>query len=829
MNSGAVLYADVILPLALQHLYTYSVPSDFETAVSEGKRVVVQFGNQKLYTALVYRIHRQKPEHYETKEIISVLDALPVVNRQQFDFWEWIAQYYLCSLGEVMAAALSPGMKMESETRVVLHPAFNGVVSHFSEMEYKVFRLLEEHQSLTLQKLSKLSGKRNLLPIINQLMEKEAVIRKEELKNSVRPLTIEVVEFTDQAASNEEFLAKAFAAIEKRAPKQLQLLLFFIKMKTERPEEPVIRKNLLIQSGSTLAILEQLIKKNILEVNQLDKWLMVNQEKNKASQPELSPVQEAAFRQIKSGFDNHLCTLLHGVTSSGKTEIFIRLIEEQIRQGKQVLYLLPEIALTTQIITRLKKYFGERTMVYHSKYNEKERVTVWNNMIHFQHHHTAEDYQVIIGARSALFLPFTNLGLIIVDEEHDSSYKQTDPAPRYNARDAAIKLGQMQHAKVILGSATPAMESYYNAVHGKYALVKLNQRHSGITMPLTEIVDIRDASRRKKMKSIFSETLLNAIEQSLASHEQVILFQNRRGFSPVLECQNCHWVPHCIHCDVTLTYHKTGNKLICHYCGYSMITVHKCPACGDQKLKLMGYGTERIEDDLKLLFPNARVSRLDLDTTRSHSAYQNIIHSFENRQIDILVGTQMVTKGLDFNHVNLVGVMNADNMLNFPDFRSIEKCFQLLMQVSGRAGRRNKQGKVIIQTWQPRHPVIEYVRINDYDGFYEFELHERLKFNYPPFYRLIQIKLKHRNENQLEENSLQFAVELKQVFGDRVLGPVIPFIPRIRNYHLRHILLKIERKLLPDKIKSMLNQVMDAYLLEPRHRSLIIQIDVDPM
>lgn len=827
-ETGLSGYAEVILPLPLQRSFTYGIPSVLKDEIEIGKRVVVQFGNQKMYAGLVYRIHQEKPEHYDVKEIISVIDSFPVVTPQQFEFWNWIAQYYLCTTGEVMAAALPSGMKMESETIVTIHPAFDGNIEHLSETEYKVFKILEQGKEFSLHKLSKAAGRKNIIPLINSLMDKGAVIRKEELKGLVKPEQSEVLTFTEQATS-EEFLQQVFSAIEKRAPKQLQLLLHFIKMMTDKPDEPVLKKNLLAQSGSKPEALNQLIKRGVLEVHEFDAWLMKSREMHLKKKPVLSEIQMEAYEKIKEGWNTHLCALLHGVTSSGKTEIYIRLIEEHAKQGKQVLYLLPEIALTAQIITRLKKYFGDKLLVYHSKFGERERVTAWNSMLHYHHHRNNDEYQVIIGARSALFLPFTNLGLVIIDEEHDSSYKQVDPAPRYHARDAGIMLANLQGAKVLLGSATPSIESYYNAVHNKYALVKLNQRHQNMALPETEVVDIKDASRRKKMKSIFSDLLMERIRETLANHEQVILFQNRRGFSPVLECQNCHWVPHCVHCDVTLTYHKKGNKLICHYCGYAMMIVTKCAACGDQHLKMMGYGTERIEDDLSLLFPDAKVARLDMDTARSRSAYQQIIQSFENRQVDILVGTQMVTKGLDFSHVNLVGVINADNMLNFPDFRSAEKCFQLLMQVSGRAGRRSKQGRVVIQAWQPNHPVIELVRKNDYEGFYNLELNERLKFNYPPFYRLIELRLKHRVEKRLEENAAIFTEELRKVFGSRVLGPVIPHISRIRNYYIRTIMIKVERKLLPDKIKNMISQVMDNYLLEPRNRSLIIQADVDPM
>jgi primosomal protein N' (replication factor Y) len=544
---------------------------------------------------------------------------------------------------------------------------------------------------------------------------------------------------------------------------------------------------------------------------------------------QLNSDQQAALISIQEKFIHHKVVLLHGVTSSGKTEIYIHLIDEQIKQGKQVLYLLPEIALTTQIISRLKKHYGNNLLIYHSRFNERERAEVWNKMILFQQYPDEKKYQVIIGARSAVFLPFSNLGVIIVDEEHDSSYKQMDPAPRYNARDTAVILANIQNSKTILGSATPAIESFYNAQLEKFGLVSLTKRFSDLQLPQIEVVNLKEATKRKQMKSYFSEVLLNEMQNALINHEQIILFQNRRGFSQMIECMNCRWIPHCINCDVTLTFHKKGNQLRCHYCGYAISPPSKCPACGDYDLRMRGFGTERIEDDIAIYFPDKKIARLDLDSTRSRNSYQQVITDFENRETDILVGTQMVTKGLDFDNVSLVGILNADNLMNFPNFRSHERSFQLMAQVSGRAGRKFKRGKVIVQTYNPSNPIINFVVENDYSGFYNYEMNERNKFKYPPYYRLTEIRVKHRDEKIVEKTAGAFAKELKDVFGKRLLGPVTPVISRVKNYYLRTLMLKIERDLSVKKIKKMLGTAMDHFKANPENRSLIIQVDVDPM
>ncbi len=821
------LFADVVLPLALPRLYTYSIPSELSAAAAPGKRVVVQFGKQKMYSALIRNLHHNKPEAYETKPIASVLDDFPIVNQKQFELWDWMSDYYMCSLGEIMAASLPSAFKLESETRVLFHPQFDKDFSNLEEKEFLIAEALELNEELTLHEISKITGRKNVIPLVKTMLDKNILIIREEIEKKFIPKKNVFIKLHSKA--DEEFLENIFNKLEKKAPKQLNLLMTFMKIKSDKNEEAVLKEKLLKVADSSSTVLNQLVKKNIFELYEEEKYFQLQAEELHEDKSELNADQLSALNEINEHFKQEQVALLHGVTSSGKTEIYIHLIDEQIKQGKQVLYLLPEIALTTQIINRLKKHYAGNLLVYHSRFNERERAEVWNKMILYEQYPGEKKYQVIIGARSAVFLPFSDLGLVIVDEEHDSSYKQVDPAPRYHARDTSIILSKIQNAKIILGSATPAVESFYNTQSGKFALVTLLKRFGDMQMPQIELVNLKEAAKRKQMKSFFSETLLTEMQKALLNREQIILFQNRRGFAPMIECQNCHWIPHCVNCDVTLTFHKKGNQLRCHYCGYSITTPSKCSACGDHDLRMRGFGTERIEDDIAIFFPDEKIARLDLDSTRSKHAYQQVISDFENRSIDILVGTQMVTKGLDFDNVSLVGILNADSLMNFPNFRAHERSYQLMAQVSGRAGRKLKQGKVIIQTWHPQNPVFQLVVENNYKGFYEYELTERNKFKYPPFYRLTEIRVKHRDEKIVEKTSLAFAKELKEVFGKRLLGPVTPAVSKVKNYYLRTMMLKIERDLSVTKIKKMLGNAMDHFKANPENRSLLIQVDVDPV
>lgn len=827
MDTATPLFADLILPLALQQLYTYRVPHDLHALIAPGQRVTVPFGKSKMYTALVHSVHQRKPEHYEVRTIMELLDDLPSVNPKQLKFWEWLSEYYLCTLGEIFIASLPSELKLQSETVIALRDDHDHETEILTGEEQYLINHLHEQKNMTVQDAAKLTGSDRGLKLVRKMIERGVLTIHEELRESFKPRQFTYVRLSKKS-EEESFMKVLFESLEKKAPKQLDLLMGFMRLKTEKGKDCFTRPLLLKQTHSSPGALQQLVSKGVFELFQGDEsagYLPVEQSGLKV---ELSELQQAAYDKIKTEFHHRKVVLLHGVTSSGKTEIYIRLISEMIAQNKQVLYLLPEIALTTQIITRLKSHFGERLLIYHSRFSSRERAEVYMKMVKDGHNGSFR-FPIIIGARSAIFLPLKNPGLIIVDEEHDGSYKQHDPAPRYHARDGAVMLGHLHDCQVLLGSATPGIESYHNAEGGKYGLVELNERFGGIKMPGIRIIDLKDAYRKRSMKGHFSNEMLKAIEATLKAGEQVILFQNRRGFAPVLECKRCGWIPHCINCDVTLTYHKKSNHLRCHYCGYSVPTPAKCNACGDPDIRMKGLGTERVEDDISIHFPDHTVERLDLDTGSSRGAYQRIIAAFESGETDILVGTQMVTKGLHFDHVGLVGVLNADNLIHFPDFRSVERSYQLLAQVSGRAGRKFKQGTVLIQTFNTGHPMLQFLLHNDFTGFYRHELREREQFNYPPVCRLIQLRLKHKDSEVLNELSKALTVELKSVFGKRVLGPVDPPIGRVRNYYLKNILLKIEKTLSDRKVKEMLMKVTDRFLSHEEHRKLIIQVDVDPV
>jgi primosomal protein N' (replication factor Y) (superfamily II helicase) len=821
------LYVDVILPLALPRLYTYKLPDDFSIQVQRGARVIVPFGKSKMYTAIIYKVHFRKPEHYEAKTVLEVLDAFPIISEKNLELWNWISEYYLCTLGEVMIAALPGELKLQSETMIVVHPSFNEEDVLLTEDEVRVIQMISEKKKpVSISDAVKYTGTRNGLRMIREMIERDILQLSEEIRDAFQPRSIFYVDFTPKA-KNEEFLSEVFGQIEKRAPKQLEMLMAFIKLHQEAGEKPVLRDRLLKTAGGNSAILKQLVKRDVLELIESKEDLNDVVQPQREQQISLSEVQQQAFERISERSGNPKITLLHGVTSSGKTEVYIRLISDQIATGKQVLYLLPEIALTTQIIGRLRRHFGEQMLVFHSRFSPRERAEVFMKVANDGIDGTFR-YPIIIGARSAVFLPLKNPGLIIVDEEHDYSYKQQDPAPRYHARDLSVVCGTLYGCDVLLGSATPCLESYHNAETGKYELVRMNERFGGLKMPEIKLVDLKEAYRKKQVKANFTHVLLESMRSTLASNQQVILFQNRRGFATVIECKKCGWIPRCVNCDVTLTYHKRSNHLRCHYCGYTTSTPAKCNACGDPDVRMKGMGTERVEDEVSIFFPDHRVERLDLDTGSSRSGYLRIISGFESGDIDILVGTQMVTKGLDFDNVGLVGVINADGLMNFPDFRSVERSYQLLAQVAGRSGRKFRRGQVLVQTFQISHPMLQFLIRNDYEGWYRFEINERQKYLYPPFYRLIQISLKHRDEKTLELLSRDFNKILKEIFGKRVLGPVTPPVGRIRNLYIRHILLKLEKGLPNHDVKQKLQRVTDRFLSIPENRSLKIQMDVDP-
>ena len=819
-------YVDVLLPLPLANWYTYSLPESLEGQVQTGSRVIVSFGPKKFYTALVANVHYCPPEGYEIKDVTEVLDTRPILLPQQFRLWKWMASYYLCTMGDVYKAALPSGMKLESETIVTANPDYEATTP-LAPREQQVLDLLAQDPEQCITQLEKRTdATRNILPVINSLLAKGAISVKEELKRNYKPKTEIRVKLSPDCQT-EERLHQLFDELG-RTPKRLALLMKYLELSgffTDKASlREVSKKELLTRADATPTIFNGLVEKGIFEtylyeVGRLDR----EQTRTVAINP-LNPAQQAAYDAILSHFREKNVCLLHGVTSSGKTEIYIHLIRQAIENGQQVLYLLPEIALTTQITERLKRVFGGRIGIYHSKFPDAERVEIWQKQLRPEGH-----YDIILGVRSSVFLPFHNLRLIIVDEEHETTYKQQDPAPRYHARDTAIMLASIYGAKVLLGTATPSIDSYHNALAGKYGLVALNERYKDIRLPEIRIVDIKELARKKMMNGPFSPELLAAVRQALERHEQVILFQNRRGFAPMIECKVCGWVPKCKNCDVSLTYHKGLNQLTCHYCGYTYAVPRSCPACGSVELVNRGFGTEKIEDNIREIFPDAKVARMDLDTTRSRSAYERIIADFEAGKTHILIGTQMVSKGLDFDHVSVVGILNADNMLNYPDFRAHERAFQLMAQVAGRAGRRDKRGLVILQTKSPDLPVIHQVVTNDYKQMYEDQTAERKLFHYPPFCRFIYVYLKHRKEDVVTQAADTLAAWLRTAFGNKVLGPDKPPVGRIQMLFIKKIVIKLDLNMSGTKVRDYLLSVQRQLIEDERFRSLVVYYDVDPV
>ena len=812
-------YADVILPLPLENSYTYSIPSDLEQAVIPGCRVIVHFGKKRYYTAIVMDVHECGIDsQYETKEIYALLDATPVLRRPQLRFWKWIASYYLCKLGDVYKAALPSGLKLESETAVTYNEDFEADGS-LRPNEQAVLDAFTGVLKLTVSELEKKTGLRNVVPVVASLMAKGAVEVSEELKRGFMPKMQTFIRLAE-VYKDEEKLQAVFADF-KRAKKQEHLLICFLEL--SHALNPALvrelsKKELLENCGCSPAILDGVLKRGVLESYEKEVGrLQVPVCRLQPLNP-LSEAQRKAYGEIHDIFREKEVCLLHGVTSSGKTEVYVWLIDEVLKMGRQVLYMLPEIAITTQITERLAKLFGDKLLVYHSKFSDNERVEVWNRLLH-----TGEP-MLVLGVRSSLFLPFKDLGLIIIDEEHENTYKQQDPAPRYHARNAALVLAGMHGAKTLLGSATPSIDSYFNATIGKYGLVELTTRYGDRLMP-----DIKELRRKKIMKdTLFSPVLVEKLSEALGKGEQVILFQNRRGFAPVIECKECGWVPHCVNCDVSLTYHKFRNELVCHYCGYKIQLPHQCPECQSLELRTMGFGTEMVEEEIATLFPSAKVERLDFDTARTRAAYERIIADFEKGKTQILIGTQMLSKGLDFGNVSVVGILNADSLMNFPDFRAHERAFQLMVQVSGRAGRRDKRGTVVLQTSQPDHPLIRMVERFAYKEMVRLQLGERSMFRYPPYYRLIVIVLRSRNDSILQELSVLYAENLRRRLGERVLGPVTPPITRVQTLHIRKIVLKIEIAAAIAPVREILESVhteMQRYL---PFKQLIVHYDVDP-
>ncbi len=812
-------FIDVILPIPLVKLFTYSINFEEAKFLKPGMRVAVPFGKSKIYTAIVFSVHQNAPETYEAKEIHQILDETEIVNKYQLQFWQWISDYYLCGLGDVMRAALPSSFLLESETLICKNNKELPPLDDLSDDEYLLLEALEKQTSLKIAEASNLLNKKNVLKPIKRLIHTGHIILQEEIFEQYTPKLVKYIRLAEAYVSDvslQELLEKL-----SRAKKQKDAIMAYF-MLNSTSKKSIKAKQLAEKANVNMSVLKSLVDKRILEFYyiQTDRVQFAN---TITDSKILNNHQEKALSEIRSVFNKNKVCLLRGVTASGKTEIYVKLIEEVFKQQKQVLYLLPEIALTTQLISRLKAYFGNKIVVYHSKYSVNERVEAWNNILH-----NDGKAQLVIGARSSVLLPFSNLGLIVVDEEHEQSFKQFDPAPRYHARDAAIVLGNLQKANVVLGSATPSIESYFNAKQNKYGLVEILHRHSNVQMPDIELVDLKDKYKRKKMKGHFSDRLLEEIDLAIENEEQVILFQNRRGYSPIVECGTCGESTQCPSCDVSLTYHQYKNQLRCHYCGYQMAMQHACLSCGSHELDTKGFGTEQIEKELNALYPNLKIGRMDLDTTRGKYGYQKIITAFEQQEIDILVGTQMLTKGLDFKNVSLVGVLSADSMLNFPDFRAHERSFQLMSQVSGRAGRFDKKGKVIIQTYNPFHTILQQVSSHDFVGMYNEQLEQRRVYKYPPINKLIKITFKHRDYQKVERGADWFAKSLRLSFKNNVLGPEFPAISRVRNEYIKHIMLKIPNGQSVMKTKKAILKVKNSFMSVTDFRPIKVILNVDP-
>ncbi|MEZ4808828.1 MAG: primosomal protein N' [Allomuricauda sp.] len=813
-------FLDVVLPIPLEKLFTYRISQQEADFLQAGMRVAVPFGRSKIYTALAYRIHNKPPEAYEAKEIYQILDEQPLVNPYQLQHWEWMAQYYMCTLGEVIRSALPSAFLLESETLVLPNKNMEINELDLKDDEFLVHEALQHQTALKIAEISDIVDRKHVLSLVNRLVQKGVVLQKEELYEQYRPKLVRYVklgsEFDDESKL-EELLNEL-----SKAPKQSQVVMSLFQLRA-RSKKPISVIALEKERKGSRAAIKALIDKGVLEEYHIRRdRVQYDEESDRSRNIELNEHQSKAFDLIQESFSQNKPALLHGVTSSGKTEVYVKLIQQSLDAGKQALYLLPEIALTSQLINRLRHYFGHRVSVYHSKYSIHERVEVWNNVLA-----NAEKAQIVIGARSALFLPFSNLGLMVIDEEHETSFKQFDPAPRYHARDAAVVLATYHQANTILGSATPSIESMENAKKGKYGYASIEYRFGNVLMPDIALVDIKEATRKKRMQGHFSETLVHAIAEALEEGEQVILFQNRRGFAPVVECTTCGHVPQCPNCDVSLTYHQHRNQLRCHYCGYHMALQNACLACGSATLDKKGFGTEQIQEELKQLFPETSVGRMDLDTTRGKYAYEKIISAFENQEMDILVGTQMVTKGLDFRNVSLVGIMNADAMLNFPDYRAHERCFQMLTQVAGRAGRTQKRGKVLIQTYNPYHQILQQVTTNNYDKMFAEQVYEREQFKYPPAVRIIKVTLKDKDFNKLNEASDWFATSLRNVLGQGILGPEYPPVARIRRDYLKNVLIKIPRSHSLSQTKNSIKRIEKSFNAISKYKSVRLVYNVD--
>ena len=812
------LFVEVILPLFIAKTYTYRVPAEWNEHVEVGKRVIVQFGRNKIYSAVVYRISSEAPLKYEAKYILNVIDEEPILAKEQLDIWEWMSSYYMCYIGEVMQAALPAALKMASETKIVASDDADLDRSTLSDKAWLVMDALDVAGELTVNDIIKLLGQKTVFPLLKSLFDKGHILISEEIKDRFKAKRKSFLEFAEEF--QDERGKRLLLDSLNRAHKQQDAVIGFMQLRKTKQE--VSKTEVMEAAGVSSSIISSLIDKGVFIVNEKVVSRFEGDDLEITGEFKFNEKQQQAYTQITEEFKQKDVVLLHGVTASGKTQIYIRLIEEVVRQGKNALFLLPEIALTAQITERLRVHFGDKLGVYHSRFNDNERAEVWYKV-------RKGEFNVIVGARSSVFLPFKNLGLIVVDEEHEVSYKQFDPAPRYHARDTAIFLAHAQQAKVVLGSATPSIESYYNARSGKYGLVELKERFGETQLPEISIVNISEEGRKEQMFSYFSAMLLNSINDALKEKEQVILFQNRRGHTPFVQCNSCGWVAKCVNCDVSLTYHKASDQMHCHYCGHNEPPVQICPACGMSHIESKGFGTERVEEELELLLPHARIGRLDLDSTKGKYGFDKVITAFDEHEFDILIGTQMVAKGLDFGKVNLIGIVNADSMINFPDFRAFERAFSLFSQVAGRAGRRQKQGRVIIQTHTPNHRVLEQVIAHDYESMFMTEVKERKNYQYPPFYRLIRVDVRHTDIQVVHYSASKLASLLRVQLGERVLGPEPPLVSRIRNYFIQTITLKVERNSVSIvKVKELIRSSIQQFEMDKHNKGIRLSIDVDP-
>lgn len=824
----ATYFANVALPLPIPQLYTYRIPNEFLELVKPGTRVIVQFGRQKVITGLVDSVHQKAPEVYSAKPLLDVLDAEAIVSDNQVKMMKWLSEYYLCTYGEVLNAALPSGLKLSSESKIQLHPHYdwNDTDLPLDDKEVILLAALENKDALSYREAADVLDLKSAYKYIKSLVQKELVIIYEEVRERYKPKKLKKVKLNDEFLAEEGSLDELFQELEKK-PKQSDILLYYLREVPvfQQPElnEQGLAKSKFSQAELSPSSLKTMIKNGVLE--EFEVIISRFGEEVEDHQPQeinLSETQNAAKEQILGHFEEKPTVLLHGVTGSGKTEIYIQLIQQALENGNQVLYLLPEIALTAQIVNRLKKVFGEKMGIYHSKFSDNERVEVWYGLLEGR-------FDFIVGVRSSVFLPFSNLGLIIVDEEHETSYKQYDPAPRYHARDVALYLALIHGAKTVLGSATPSLESYTNAVQEKYGLVELFDRYNAAKLPQYQVANLTEEKKRKTNSGEFTSTLIDSLNRVLEAKEQAIIFQNRRGFSNYLTCEDCGYIPECPRCAVSLTYHQYKNQLNCHYCGHKEGVPVVCPACGSTKVHTVGIGTEKIEEDLKLLFPKASIKRMDLETTRAKYAYQTIIQEFEKGEIDILVGTQMVSKGLDFDNVSLVGVFDLDRMLYFPDFRSYERAFQMTTQVGGRAGRRATEGLVILQSRNPDQQIVDMIKAGDYLAFYQLEINERKKYNYPPFTRMIHLLIRSKDKKLSRKAAQEVANILKEDMGSqRVLGPQEPLINKIRDKFLMDIFLKVEKKYKIEAVKDLIKNAQLELLQNKELKSVEIVIDVDP-